>query len=215
MSELLEHVARNRAYWDDLARQYIEAGEGAWAQEEPAWGIWVVWLRKHGVNGNKPLHTLRKEYGSFLTRRYGIHAASRALRHADLRTTSEHYSDSTARVAPGVGHLLVNVYVQVTVTAQDPNGGRMLRNFRRVFVEVPRARIERYRKESPKIGADTADERLAEDLAGDVAPYALSRIPDPPPGPWRVDKVALSGYPSEIERRQHDLSFDSMKAWFV
>ena len=42
MSELLEHVARNRAYWDDLARQYVEAGERAWAREEPAWGIWHV-----------------------------------------------------------------------------------------------------------------------------------------------------------------------------
>ncbi|HXM19660.1 MAG TPA: class I SAM-dependent methyltransferase, partial [Terriglobales bacterium] len=42
MSKLLEHVARNRAYWDDLARQYVEAGERAWAQEEPAWGIWHV-----------------------------------------------------------------------------------------------------------------------------------------------------------------------------
>ena len=30
-----EHVARNRAYWDDLARQYVEAGERAWAQKEP------------------------------------------------------------------------------------------------------------------------------------------------------------------------------------
>ena len=42
MSKLLEHVARNRAYWDDLARQYVEAGERAWALEEPAWGIWQV-----------------------------------------------------------------------------------------------------------------------------------------------------------------------------
>ncbi len=64
------------------------------------------WLRTHGVNGSKPLHTLRKEYGSLLTQSYGIHAASRALRHADLRTTSEHYSDSTARVTPGIGRLL-------------------------------------------------------------------------------------------------------------
>jgi integrase len=64
------------------------------------------WLRKHGVSGNKPLHTLRKEYGSLLTRTYGIHAASRALRHADLRTTSEHYSDSTARAMPGIGRFL-------------------------------------------------------------------------------------------------------------
>jgi SAM-dependent methyltransferase len=42
MSELLEHVVRNQAYWDDLAQQYVEAGERAWAQEEPAWGIWQV-----------------------------------------------------------------------------------------------------------------------------------------------------------------------------
>jgi len=33
---------RNRAHWDDLGRQYIEAGERAWAQEEPTWGIWQV-----------------------------------------------------------------------------------------------------------------------------------------------------------------------------
>ena len=66
------------------------------------------WLRKHGVNGSKPLHTLRKEYGSLLTRSYGIHAASRALRHADLRTTSEHYSDSTPRVTPGIGKLVTD-----------------------------------------------------------------------------------------------------------
>jgi integrase len=75
---------------------------------EPTFEQVNVWLQKHGVNGGKPLHTLRKEYGSLLTRSYGIHAASRALRHADLRTTSEHYSDSTARVTPGIGRLLTN-----------------------------------------------------------------------------------------------------------
>ena len=42
MSELPEHVVRNRAYWDDLAQQYVQAGERAWAQEEPTWGIWRV-----------------------------------------------------------------------------------------------------------------------------------------------------------------------------
>jgi 2-polyprenyl-3-methyl-5-hydroxy-6-metoxy-1,4-benzoquinol methylase len=42
MSELLEHVVRNRAKWDVLARQFVEAGERSWAQEEPAWGIWQV-----------------------------------------------------------------------------------------------------------------------------------------------------------------------------
>jgi len=42
MSKLLEHVVRNRVYWDDLAQEYVEAGERTWAQEEPAWGIWQV-----------------------------------------------------------------------------------------------------------------------------------------------------------------------------
>ncbi|HEY0789477.1 MAG TPA: class I SAM-dependent methyltransferase [Chthoniobacterales bacterium] len=41
MSELPEYVARNRAYWDDLARQYVVSGERAWAGD-PAWGIWQV-----------------------------------------------------------------------------------------------------------------------------------------------------------------------------
>jgi integrase len=75
---------------------------------EPIFEQVNVWLRKHGINGGKPLYTLRKEYGSLLTRSHGIHAASRALRHADLRTTSEHYSDSTARVTPGIGRLVAN-----------------------------------------------------------------------------------------------------------
>jgi SAM-dependent methyltransferase len=42
MSELREHVVRNRAKWDGLAPQFVEAGERAWAREEPAWGIWEV-----------------------------------------------------------------------------------------------------------------------------------------------------------------------------
>src|SRR5712671_3342998 len=42
MSDLPEHVCRNRIYWDDLARQYVAAGEKAWAQETPTWGIWGV-----------------------------------------------------------------------------------------------------------------------------------------------------------------------------
>jgi SAM-dependent methyltransferase len=42
MSEVLRAVARTRADWDGLARQYVEAGERPGAQEEPAWGIWQV-----------------------------------------------------------------------------------------------------------------------------------------------------------------------------
>ncbi len=42
MSELPEHVRRNRALWDDWAAQYVESGERGWAQDAPDWGIWGV-----------------------------------------------------------------------------------------------------------------------------------------------------------------------------
>ncbi len=40
MSDLPEHVRRNRAKWDDLAREYLAAGEDGWARDNPCWGIW-------------------------------------------------------------------------------------------------------------------------------------------------------------------------------
>ncbi len=42
MSELPEHVARNRAHWDDQAKGYAAAGVRNWENEEPSWGIWGV-----------------------------------------------------------------------------------------------------------------------------------------------------------------------------
>ncbi len=38
---LPEHVARNRAHWDQLATGYVAAGERSWAQDA-AWGIWNI-----------------------------------------------------------------------------------------------------------------------------------------------------------------------------
>jgi SAM-dependent methyltransferase len=42
MAELAEHVRRNRAHWDQLAPQYVAAGEHGWAITEPNWGIWSM-----------------------------------------------------------------------------------------------------------------------------------------------------------------------------
>jgi SAM-dependent methyltransferase len=42
VSQLPEHVARNRAYWDEQAPDYVQSGEGKWAAEEPSWGIWGI-----------------------------------------------------------------------------------------------------------------------------------------------------------------------------
>jgi integrase len=76
------------------------------------------WLRKKGVRTHKPLHTLRKEFGSLINRAYGVHAASRALRHADTRVTNEYYTDSRARATAGIGDLLKPANV-TQIRAQD------------------------------------------------------------------------------------------------
>jgi SAM-dependent methyltransferase len=37
-----DHVQRNRASWDEGAKEYAEPGRRNWAQSEPTWGIWGV-----------------------------------------------------------------------------------------------------------------------------------------------------------------------------
>jgi integrase len=61
------------------------------------------WLHLRGVQSNKPLHALRKLYGSALADTYGLHAASSGLRHADIRTTASFYADRRVKVTPGFG----------------------------------------------------------------------------------------------------------------
>ena len=75
------------------------------------------WLRAHGVTGNTPLHTLRKEYGSQMCAKHGIYAASHALRHADIAITSQHYLDKKRRATVGMGHLLARAENVVPLNA--------------------------------------------------------------------------------------------------
>jgi SAM-dependent methyltransferase len=42
MSELPDHVARNRRFWNDYAPKWVEAGREDWEAAEPRWGIWRV-----------------------------------------------------------------------------------------------------------------------------------------------------------------------------
>jgi integrase len=44
-----------------------------------------------------PLHALRKEYGSWVNQHFGLVAASEALRHADIKTTFNHYIENKKR----------------------------------------------------------------------------------------------------------------------
>ena len=106
----LLHGFRARAH----GKFVIEAGSGVTASR--SWGQryrcdyvftrLTQWLRKQGVEGAKPVHTLRKEAGSIIATKAGIHAASRFLRHADIQVTSMHYADHKERVTVDIGGLL-------------------------------------------------------------------------------------------------------------
>jgi integrase len=77
-----------------------------WYRCESTFIYLLRWLKGKGVQGNKPFHALRKLYGSVLAERYGIHAASSGLRHADIRTTAEFYADRTVKQTAGFGAVL-------------------------------------------------------------------------------------------------------------
>jgi integrase len=72
----------------------------------------INWLRRQGLRSPKPLHELRKAFGSLINEKAGIHAASRALRHSNIGITAAVYVDSRSRVAAGLGHLLSDKIVE-------------------------------------------------------------------------------------------------------
>jgi integrase len=57
----------------------------------------IGWLRSKEVNGNKPVHILRKEFGSLIAQKFGIFAAKEMLGHADIATTSAHYLEAKTK----------------------------------------------------------------------------------------------------------------------
>jgi integrase len=78
------------------------------------------WLRLHGVETERPLHALRKEFGSLINRTYGIHAASVALRHASIGITAQIYVDSRIRTTSGLGGLLAGQETNVLPICPEP-----------------------------------------------------------------------------------------------
>jgi Integrase len=86
-----------------------KASSRAWGHAyrcTPTFDYLSAWLRKQGVDGNKPLHTLRKEAGAMVATRQGIYAASRFLRHSDIQVTAAHYADHKERVVVDISALL-------------------------------------------------------------------------------------------------------------
>ena len=36
------HVAGNVAAWTEMAKEYVQPAEAAWASQQPYWGIWCI-----------------------------------------------------------------------------------------------------------------------------------------------------------------------------
>jgi integrase len=62
----------------------------------------TAWLRAHGIASTKPIHTLRKEFGSLVNQATDIHTASRQLRHATIKMTAAVYTDHRRRPGAAV-----------------------------------------------------------------------------------------------------------------
>jgi integrase len=73
---------------------------------KPTFDRVTTWLRAHGVMSDKPLHTLRKEFGSLVADSGDIHQAMLQLRHAQISTTEAFYADRRNRATVSVGALL-------------------------------------------------------------------------------------------------------------
>ncbi len=66
----------------------------------------LTWLRTKGVTARNPLHTLRKEFGSLINQKFGIFAASAALRHSNITITREAYVDRKERIALNISEIM-------------------------------------------------------------------------------------------------------------
>ncbi len=65
-----------------------------------------IWLRTNGVRAQKPIHTLRKEFGRLIAEKLGLYAASLALRHTSPNVTATYYADDTRPKHTGLGKLI-------------------------------------------------------------------------------------------------------------
>jgi hypothetical protein len=64
------------------------------------------WLRENGVRADRPLHVLRKEFGSIINAQSDIYTASSQLRHGSIGTTAAFYADNRRRSPVPIGDML-------------------------------------------------------------------------------------------------------------
>jgi hypothetical protein len=56
----------------------------------------AIWLRKHGIEDEKPCHLLRKEFGSYVATAFGLFHAQRMLGHSSPAVTEAFYAGLTS-----------------------------------------------------------------------------------------------------------------------
>lgn len=78
----------------------------AYYRAEKTFDRLTAWLRSKGLLADKPLHTLRKEFGSLINASADIYTASRQLRHSTIATTAAYYADNRRRVTVPVAAML-------------------------------------------------------------------------------------------------------------
>lgn len=80
----------------------------------------IAWLRQNGITTDKPLHTLRKEFGSNIAKHKGIYAASASLRQSTIALTAKYYAHRQAEET--------NFF-----SAEEPKGGMSTDDIRRMI----------------------------------------------------------------------------------
>jgi len=111
-SDLIEHFFKSQR--QNAAGQFVIASNAA-PTAAPHWNRYrcdghfnglINWLRSKGVTARNPLHTLRKEFGSLINQKFGIYAASAALRHSNISITRESYVAKKERTALNISELM-------------------------------------------------------------------------------------------------------------
>lgn len=109
-SELRAHMSQSRGHFVIASTRPAKiklAGQYYRCQE--TFQTLYSWLRGKGISDKKPLHVLRKEFGSIINQRHGLYAASAALRHRNISTTAGHYVAHKDRIIFPFGDLLTGI----------------------------------------------------------------------------------------------------------
>ena len=99
-------AAATSPYFLESERQPKPGAARACYRAEKTFDALKTWLRANGITGNKPIHTLRKEFGSLVCESSDIFTASRQLGHASIALTATYYAENRRRVAPAIGAML-------------------------------------------------------------------------------------------------------------